>query len=53
MASLIAETGLTKIDLLHVDAEGFDDQIIRDLPLTGSWAPQFLIFEKEHPSPDL
>jgi FkbM family methyltransferase len=48
VASLIAEAGLTKVDLLHIDAEGFDDQIIRDLPLTASWAPQFLIFEKKH-----
>jgi FkbM family methyltransferase len=48
VASLIAETGLTKVDLLHIDAEGFDDQIIRDLPLTASWAPQFLIYEKKH-----
>jgi FkbM family methyltransferase len=47
-ASLIAEAGLTKVDLLHIDAEGVDDQIIRDLPLTASWAPQFLIFEKKH-----
>ena len=48
VASLIDETGLTKVDLLHIDAEGFDDQIIRDLPFTASWAPQFLIFEKKH-----
>ena len=48
VATLIAEAGLTKVDLLHIDAEGFDDQIIRDLPLTASWAPQFLIFEKKH-----
>ncbi len=48
VASLIAEAGLTKVDLLHIDAEGFDDQIIRDLPLTARWAPQFLIFEKKH-----
>ena len=34
--------------LPHIDAEGFDDQIIRDLPLTAPWAPQFLIFEKKH-----
>ena len=48
VASLITEAGLTKVDLLHIDAEGFDDQIIRDLPLTAPWAPQFLIFEKKH-----
>jgi FkbM family methyltransferase len=48
VGSLIAEAGLAEVDLLHVDAEGFDDQIIRDLPLTASWAPQFLIFEKKH-----
>jgi hypothetical protein len=41
------------VDLLHIDAEGFDDQIIRDLPLTASWAPQFLIFEKKHLSRSL
>ena len=48
VASLITEAGLAKVDFLHIDAEGFDDQIIRDLPLTAPWAPQFLIFEKKH-----
>ena len=48
VASLIAEAGLTKVDVLHIDAEGFDDQIIRDLPLSAPWAPQFLIFERKH-----
>jgi FkbM family methyltransferase len=52
VASLVAEAGLARIDLLHVDAEGFDDRIVLDLPLTASWAPQFLIFEKKHLSPD-
>ena len=47
VASLIAETDLTNVDFVHIDAEGFDDQIIRDLPLSASWA-QFLIFEKKH-----
>jgi FkbM family methyltransferase len=37
VASLISKVGLTKVDLLHIDAEGFDDQIIRDLPLMASW----------------
>ena len=48
VASLIAEVGLATVDLLHIDAEGFDDQIIRSLPLTAPWAPQFLIFEMMH-----
>ena len=46
--SLIAEAGLSTVDVLHIDAEGFDDHIIRHLPLTAPWAPQFLIFEKKH-----
>jgi FkbM family methyltransferase len=46
--SLLDEAGFAKVDVLQIDAEGFDDQIIRGLPLTASWAPQFLIFEKKH-----
>ena len=46
--SLIDEADIAKVDVLHIDAEGFDDHIIRGLPLTASWAPQFLIFEKKH-----
>jgi FkbM family methyltransferase len=53
VGSLVAEAALAEVDLLHIDAEGFDDQIIRDLPLTASWAPQFLIFEKKHLSRSL
>jgi FkbM family methyltransferase len=48
VASLIDEAGLEKVDLVHIDAEGFDDQIIQNLPLSAPWAPQFLIFEKKH-----
>lgn len=46
--SLIDEAGLATVDLLHIDAEGFDDRIVRGLPLTAAWAPQFIIFEKKH-----
>ena len=37
VGSLIAEVGLTEVDLLHIDAEGFDDQNRSgDLPLAAS-----------------
>ena len=36
------------IDLLHVDAEGYDFEILKQVDFGASWAPSFIIFEREH-----
>jgi FkbM family methyltransferase len=47
-ATLVERYGLRSIDLLHIDAEGFDDRIIEQLQLDAGWAPNAIIFEKKH-----
>jgi FkbM family methyltransferase len=48
LASLVVRHGLATIDLLHVDAEGYDFEILKQIDFSASWAPSFIIFEKEH-----
>jgi hypothetical protein len=33
---------------MHVDAEGMDDVILRQIDPAASWAPRFLLFERKH-----
>jgi FkbM family methyltransferase len=44
---LLGELGVNKVDLLHVDTEGYDYIIIRQIKLDSS-GPEFLIFEHKH-----
>lgn len=48
LASLVARHDLTTIDLLHIDAEGYDFEILKQIDFRASWAPAFIIFEREH-----
>jgi FkbM family methyltransferase len=48
---LVEEYGLRSIDVLHIDAEGFDDAIIRQIPADAAWAPTYVIFETKHLGP--
>jgi FkbM family methyltransferase len=48
LASLVVRHGLATIDLLHVDAEGYDFEILKQIDFSAAWAPSFIIFEKEH-----
>lgn len=48
LASLVTRHGLNNIDLLHVDAEGYDFEILKQIDFGASWAPSFIIFEREH-----
>ncbi len=48
LPSLVARHGLDSIDLLHVDAEGYDHAVLAQIDFGASWAPRFIIFEKEH-----
>jgi FkbM family methyltransferase len=47
LASLVAELGLTKIDLLQIDAEGFDAAVVR-MALNMSVRPDCINFEHIH-----
>jgi FkbM family methyltransferase len=47
---LVARYDLRTIDLVHIDAEGLDYEIIRQIPLGAAWAPRNLIFEAKHMS---
>jgi hypothetical protein len=48
LRTLVVRYGLDSIDLMLTDAEGFDDEIVRQIDLKASWAPRFLIFEVKH-----
>jgi FkbM family methyltransferase len=48
LPSLIDQEGITSIDLMHIDAEGHDDEIIRQIDMDAPWAPRYLIYENKH-----
>jgi FkbM family methyltransferase len=48
LASLVAEHALTRLDLLHIDAEGHDLAILRSIDFTAPWAPRFVLYEQKH-----
>lgn len=48
LPSLIARHGLTSVDLLHVDVEGYDYEVLKQIDFSSSWAPRFIIYEREH-----
>lgn len=47
LSSLVADLGLTKVDLLQVDAEGFDAEVVR-MALKMSTPPDCINFEHVH-----
>jgi FkbM family methyltransferase len=51
LPTLVRRHDLQTIDLLHVDAEGFDLQVLDQVDLTAEWAPRSVIFEKKHLEP--
>ena len=48
LPTLVARHRLTSIDLLHVDVEGYDFEVLRQIDFSSSWAPTFIIYEREH-----
>jgi len=48
LEALVDRFGLKAIDLLHIDAEGFDHEIIRQIGFDKPWAPHFILFEIKH-----
>lgn len=50
--SLLEHTGTSAIDLLHIDAEGYDFEILKQIDFEAHWAPRFILFEVKHLDPD-
>jgi FkbM family methyltransferase len=49
--ALCRKHGLERLDLVHVDTEGYDFEIIKLIDLD-RWAPTVLLFEHKHLSPE-
>lgn len=45
--TLCAQTGITRIDLLQMDTEGYDYEIIRRIPFA-QFKPKLIIYEHQH-----
>jgi FkbM family methyltransferase len=48
LLSLLRETSTKRIDLLHIDAEGYDFEILKQIDFDAAWAPRFILFEIKH-----
>ncbi|HEX4759431.1 MAG TPA: FkbM family methyltransferase [Thermoleophilaceae bacterium] len=47
LEDLVAEAGVTRVDLFQIDAEGYDSEIVRMIDL-GRWRPAIVQFEHDH-----
>jgi hypothetical protein len=45
---LIRKHRLDEIDFIHVDTEGYDLEIIRQIDFAAAWAPRFVLYEDKH-----
>jgi FkbM family methyltransferase len=50
LADILAEHGVESIDLLHIDAEGFDDAVLAQLDFA-RYRPRVILIEHAHLSP--
>jgi FkbM family methyltransferase len=48
LPSLISRHDLKSVDVLHVDVEGYDYEVLKQIDFSSSWAPTFIIYEREH-----
>lgn len=48
LESLVSEYGIKRIDFLHIDAEGFDFEILKTINFRTSWSPRFILYEQKH-----
>jgi FkbM family methyltransferase len=48
LPSLVARHDLKSIDVLHVDVEGYDFEVLKQIDFSSPWAPTFIIYEREH-----
>ena len=53
LPTLLEKHGLTHVDVLQIDAEGYDYEILRQIDFSGPWAPRHLIYEACHLGADL
>ena len=52
LPSLIAREGIDSVDVMHIDAEGADDEIIRQIEMDAPWAPRYIVYEAKHIGPE-
>lgn len=48
LPTLVERHRLVAIDLLHVDVEGYDFEVLKQIDFSASWAPTFIIYERDH-----
>lgn len=48
LPSLVQRHALDTIDLLHVDVEGFDYEVLKQIEFAAPWAPAFVVYERQH-----
>lgn len=48
LPSLVTRYGLDTVDVMHVDAEGYDAEVVEQIDTGAPWAPRFLVYEKKH-----
>ncbi|MBL7501942.1 FkbM family methyltransferase [Frankia sp. CNm7] len=48
LETLLTKHGINHIDLLQIDAEGFDFEILKQIDFSRTWAPWHLIYEARH-----
>jgi FkbM family methyltransferase len=51
LPGLFAAGGVERIDLLHIDTEGYDWKVLQQLDLQ-RYSPDFILFERHHLSPE-
>jgi FkbM family methyltransferase len=47
LETLLGKHGVTKIDLVHIDTEGYDFAVLKQLDLS-AYSPQIIIYEHKH-----
>ena len=48
---LLSDHGITRLDLLHIDTEGYDFEILKTVDFAGPTAPGAVLYEHAHLSP--
>ena len=51
LSTLVTREGITAVDVMHIDAEGADDEIIRQIDMNAPWAPRYIVYESKHLDP--
>lgn len=52
LSSLMNEHGFTRVDLLHIDAEGSDLAVLKTVDFGAPWAPRSILYEQKHLGPE-